>query len=99
MLQRKSNFSCEEREKMEIQNFLTWEARKINAGTEFMLFEPRAMPFGTLKTVQILTHCSFVTIEIKLESLFFHNDIINKPSPEVLCMADRKHAGDLEVVK
>lgn len=52
MLQRQSNFSCEEKEKMEIQNFLmiTWEARNKNAGTEFMFFEPLAMPFGTLKT-------------------------------------------------
>lgn len=86
---------------MEIQNFLmiTWEARKKNAGTELMFFEPLVMPFGTLKTLQNLTHCSFVTIKIKLESLFFHNDIIGKSSPEVLCTADRKHAGDLEVVK
>lgn len=64
-----------------------------------MFFEPLAMPFGTLKTLQILRHCSFVTIKIKLESVFFYNDIISKPSPEVLCTVDRKHAGDLEVVK
>lgn len=64
-----------------------------------MSFDPLAMPFGTLKTVQILNHCSFVTIKIKLESVFFHNDMISKPSPEVLCTVDRKHAEDLEVVK
>lgn len=66
-----------------------------------MSFEPLAMPFGTLKTVQILNHCSFVTIKIKLESVFFHNDndMISKPSPEDLCTVDGKHAKDLEEVK
>lgn len=57
----------------------TWEAREKSAGTEFMFSEPLAMPFGTVKTVQILSHCSFGTIKIKLESVFFHNDIISKP--------------------